>query len=566
MPSTKPVVILGAGINGAALARELVLNRVPVVLIDTRDIAAGTTSYSSRLIHGGLRYLEYGDFALVKESLAERTRWLRLAPHLVKPLRLYIPVRSRFGGLWTSARNFLGMPSHSAAVARPRGAATVRIGLWLYDRYARDRTLPRSAMHRLPDANAPAIDPTTYFAVCEYSDAQLKYPERFTVELLADARRLAEQSGTELTVLTYHQANLDAQQAAITATTASGQIGRTFAPAAVVNATGAWVDFTLAQLGLPNTKLMGGTKGTHLITYHPKLHTLLRGRGVYAEASDGRPVFVLPFGEATLVGTTDEKFTGDPDDARATPQELEYLVSVVNELFPGVCLATSDIELHYAGVRPLPRMAAGSNAAISRRHWLEEHDSPHWPLYSIIGGKLTTCRSLAEVAAGTILKRLDIQQIANSEQRPLESATPTTSKDKGSLNIDEIAKRLQIPRQSVNAAADLYGASVQDILLAGSEFATSVGVTDSMSTCLEGTDLPLALAHFAIRAEWATTLDDLVERRLMLHFHRSLKGACLRQLTTALVQQGISTPEGAEQQVLANITRLNERFGKTVVE
>ena len=131
MKSQSPVLILGAGINGSALARELVLNRVPVVVVDTRDLAAGTTAYSSRLIHGGLRYLEYGDFDLVRESLAERTRWLRLAPHLVRPMRLFIPLENRWGGFATAVRNFLGIRPKRGRPAgpKPRGLWTVRAGL-----------------------------------------------------------------------------------------------------------------------------------------------------------------------------------------------------------------------------------------------------------------------------------------------------------------------------------------------------------------------------------------------------------------------------------------------------
>src|SRR5271154_1893735 len=139
----QPVLILGAGINGAALARELALNGVGVVVVDTRDIASGATAYSSRLIHGGLRYLEYGDFSLVRESLGERTRLLKLAPQFVRPLRLFIPVRNRFGGLLSAARRFLGLKDrpHPDRVLH-RGLWTVRFGLWLYDHYARDPTLP----------------------------------------------------------------------------------------------------------------------------------------------------------------------------------------------------------------------------------------------------------------------------------------------------------------------------------------------------------------------------------------------------------------------------------------
>ena len=146
-----------------------------------------------------------------------------------------------------------------------------------------------------------------------------------------------------------------------------------FGPAAIVNATGAWVDATLAELGVPSKPLVGGTKGSHFVTYHRGLVEALRGDGIYAEASDGRPVFILPFGDAALVGTTDEPFSGDPDSARATSAELEYLIDAIHHVFPQIALAESDIELVYSGVRPLPASGPTTPAAITRKHWLEEH-------------------------------------------------------------------------------------------------------------------------------------------------------------------------------------------------
>src|SRR5947199_5113236 len=152
----QPVLILGGGINGAAAARELVLNGVPVWLVDTADLACGATAYSSRLIHGGLRYLEFGEFSLVKESLDERSRLLRLAPHLVKPLRLFIPVRNNWGGLTQAAGKFLGLPGKSKQTAH-RGLRVVQLGLWLYDRYSRDKNLPPRSLHRLDEEGVPAV-------------------------------------------------------------------------------------------------------------------------------------------------------------------------------------------------------------------------------------------------------------------------------------------------------------------------------------------------------------------------------------------------------------------------
>src|SRR5436190_21246071 len=329
MPAS-PVLILGAGINGAALARELALNGVDVVVVDQRDIAAGATAYSSRLIHGGLRYLEYGDFALVRESLEERTRLLRLAPQFVRPLRLFIPVRNRFGGFAAAARRFLGMKDRprpaDANTPMLRGLWTVRFVLWLYDRYASDPTLPKHESHRPSDADVVPVDSAKYRWVCSFSDAQVVYPERFTIALLRDGLQIAQAHGREFTVLTYHDVALKNCTATIRR---AGQleIVREFEPSAIVNATGAWVDDTLGSLGVESKRLMGGTKGSHFVTSHAGLKALLAGRAIYTEASDGRPIFILPFVHGTLIGTTDEPYEGDPANAVATPRELEYLVT-----------------------------------------------------------------------------------------------------------------------------------------------------------------------------------------------------------------------------------------------
>ncbi len=177
-----PVLILGAGINGAALARELVLNGAPVVLVDTDDLTSGATSASSRLIHGGLRYLEYGEFDLVRESVEERTRLLRLAPHLVRPLELFIPVRTRFGGLTSAVRRLMGKQSHDPPASR--GLWLVRTGLRWYDTYARDPVLPRHKIYRADDPQALAVDSSCYRWQCSYFDAQVPFPERMVVALI----------------------------------------------------------------------------------------------------------------------------------------------------------------------------------------------------------------------------------------------------------------------------------------------------------------------------------------------------------------------------------------------
>jgi glycerol-3-phosphate dehydrogenase len=533
MPNS--VLILGAGINGAALARELALNDVGVVIVDTRDIAAGATAYSSRLIHGGLRYLEYGDFALVRESLGERTRLLRLAPQFVRPLRLYIPIQNRFGGLMQAARRFLGLRDRPHSPIS-RGLWTVRFGLWLYDKYARDPTLPKHESHRASDPDIVPVDRSKYGWVCAFSDAQVVYPERFTLALLSDARQIATAQGSEFRVLTYHEATLSGRTVSIRSR-AGGSLGAPgstpttestyqFEPSAIINATGAWVDHTLKSLGIESKRLMGGTKGSHFFTSHSRLTELLAGRAAYMEAPDGRPVFILPFINGMLIGTTDEPFDGDPADAVATGPELDYLIAAVNEVFPDVRLTRDDIDMHYAGVRPLPHTDAATPGAVSRRHWMQPHPNCEVPLYSIIGGKLTTSRSLAEEAAGEILRRLGLPRIADSRER-------------------QIAER-----------ETCMGASGTPLrALARGE-----------CPVLLGTSIPLDTAREVIRGEWVTTLDDLVERRLMLLYHPNLERACLDQLADLLIEAGLLSADQKVAAVDSVVDRLYKHFGKRMTQ
>lgn len=523
------VLILGAGINGAALARELALNGVGVIVVDTRDIAAGATAYSSRLIHGGLRYLEYGDFALVRESLGERTRLLRLAPEFVRPLRLYIPIQNRFGGLVQAARRFFGLKdrAHSSS---SRGLWTVRFGLWLYDKYARDPTLPKHESHRASDPDVVPVDRSRYRWVCAFSDAQVVYPERFTLALLSDARQIASERGSEFRVLTYQEAMLNGRTARIRSITGGspGAPGSTpatqshdFEPSAIINATGAWVDHTLRSLGVESKRLMGGTKGSHFVTSHARLKNLLAGRAVYMEAPDGRPVFILPFIDGMLVGTTDEPFEGDPADAVATAPELDYLRAAVNEVFPDVRLTRDDVDMHYAGVRPLPHTDSATPGAISRRHWMEPHANSEVPMYSIIGGKLTTSRSLAEEATGEILRRLGMPRIADSRERPITEPV-------------------------------------------GSALRGFPDTPPSGESALIGTNTPLDMVRNVIRHEWVTTLDDLVERRLMLLYHPNLERRCLDQLADLLIEAGLLAADQKFAAVDSLVDRLLKHFGKRV--
>jgi glycerol-3-phosphate dehydrogenase len=520
------VLVLGGGINGAAVARELVLNNTPVWLVDTADLASGATAYSSRLIHGGLRYLEFAEFSLVRESLDERARLLRLAPHLVKPLRLFIPVRNRWGGLVQAAGKFLGVPLKSKTTHR--GLRVVQLGLALYDYYARDPTLPRRSLHRPGDSGVPAVDPNVARRLWAYSDAQITFPERLVIDLLTDARQLAAERGLDFRVMTYHRAALHGNAVEISPVDNNAGSAATLQPAAIINATGAWVDTTLSKLPVPSPRLMGGTKGSHFLTYQPRLAELLQGQGVYTEARDGRPVFLLPFCGGTLVGTTDIPFEGDPATAVATEDELTYLLQVVADIFPGAALSRADIVMHQCGVRPLPYVDARTPAAITRRHQLVFSDAAPLPLVSLVGGKLTTCRSLAEETAAALLPRLGSRVTATSRDRPIPSSRHTPRGDNS----------LPLP------LGEGWGE----------------GSTQTPPT------LTSELISSIIQSEWVTHLEDLVERRLMLHFSPQVTRETLIQLADACLQHGLLPASDSESAIERCMTRLRNHFGLRVTD
>ena len=523
MANDRVVLILGGGINGAAIARELALQGLGFVLVDTADLAGGATAYSSRLIHGGLRYLEYGEYDLVRESLRERAILLQNAPQLVRSLRFFIPVEHRFTGLVGAATRFLHLPWKPAF--RSRGRYVVQMGLTLYDRFAQqgNNRLPKYAVHsrkvsdgewvisRKPSQQLPQVGRRGTRWMLSYSDAQVQYPERFTIAMLKDAVAMAAERGTRGEVFPYHTAVLRGDEVEVSATSKdANRKPITFKPAAIVNATGAWVDHTLQRLRIASEQLIGGTKGSHFFTWQPKLCELLRGQAVYAEAPDGRPVFVLPFGDGVLVGTTDLPFDGDPAMAVATEEELSYLLTVVNDLFPTADVNRADIVLHGCGVRPLPFVGKSTPAGVTRRHWLHWHDAAALPLVSIIGGKLTTCRSLAEETAAALAQRLGTVFTAGETLGRMFPAEPV------------------LPQP--DHFADITAANIAPLL----------------------------------RTEFATQLEDLIERRLMWLYRPGLTRGAITQLAEVLVELQQLSPADKLPAITRVCERLRDHFGRQI--
>jgi glycerol-3-phosphate dehydrogenase len=358
------VIIIGAGINGAGIARDAAMRGLKVLLIDKGEPGCATTSASTRLIHGGLRYLEHFEFSLVRESLREREILLRIAPDLVRPLAITIPIYKQ----------------------SKRGRLTIRAGMVLYDLLSWGKSLPRHRMFSRAETleRWSGLNPEGLVGSALYYDAQVEFPERLVLANVESARVF----GAE--VLTHTR---------VTGLTVTGvEFGDRLAEASVViNAAGPWIDHVLERAPAKSPKLIGGTKGSHIIVAP---FPGASANAIYLEArSDGRPIFIIPWNKLYLIGTTDVRFEGDPDEVRCEDWEIDYLLSETNLALPGAHLTRDSILQTYSGVRPLPYQSS------TRRHFIREH--PQLPnLLSIVGGKLTTYRSLSEECVDLIFRKL----------------------------------------------------------------------------------------------------------------------------------------------------------------
>lgn len=381
---TFDLIVVGAGVNGAGIARDAAMRGLSVLLIEKEDIGSGTTDSSTRLIHGGLRYLEYYEFGLVRESLREREILLHIAPHLVRPLGFLIPI---YGDM-------------------KRGPGMIRLGMIAYDVLSYDKSLPR---HQMLDREAtlrrePGLDPDGLVGAAFYYDAQVPYPERLTVENALSAR---DHGAVVLTYAKVDRLLIEYDQVVGVHFTDMLNGGEHEARGRlVVNAAGPWVDEVLRGIGAP--RMIGGTKGTHIVVDpFPGAPT----EALYVEArADGRPYFIVPWNGRYLIGTTDTRYNDDLDRVFPTEDEIDYLISETNRVLPSAGLTRDDVLYAYAGVRPLPYKEEGSPGSITRSHIIYDH-ARHEPqlggLISIIGGKITTYRSLAEETVDLVFEKLN---------------------------------------------------------------------------------------------------------------------------------------------------------------
>src|SRR4051812_43797022 len=322
------VIVAGGGVNGVAIARECALGGKRVLLLEQNDFASGTSSRATRIIHGGLRYLEHGELGLVRESLRERETLLAESGNLVRPLNF-----------------LLALPNDSQ-----RNALSVRFGLWLYRQIARRPPFRNGKQDRR--RLEELLDQGQRWSVFSYEDAQCEYPERLIAEWLVEAATFGAVCRNHTDAL-----EVERNDGLVTSVRLRDRItGDEFKVEAewVINATGPWADAICRQSNIKTDEpLIGGVRGAHILL--PTIKNAPRA-AVYTEAVDGRPIFVIPWAGQLLVGTTEVRDTRDPAQAMASADEVSYLFKSFQRLFPSAGSSFSDIRAAFAGIRPLPHI------------------------------------------------------------------------------------------------------------------------------------------------------------------------------------------------------------------
>jgi glycerol-3-phosphate dehydrogenase len=479
------LIIIGAGINGAGIARDASLRGLRVLVLDKGDVAGGTTSWSTRLIHGGLRYLEHQEIGLVRESLRERERLLRIAPHLVRPLPLLLPIYR----------------------GDQRGPLLIRTGMLAYDVLSLGKSLPG---HRMLDraaalGRAPGLAASGLLGAALFHDAQVEYAERLALENVLDARA----HGAE--IRTYHQVDevlgADGRVQGVTGSDVlTGEPFRYEAPI-VINVAGPWVDEVLARSNAEQQpRLIGGSKGSHIIV---DPFPGAPGDALYAEArQDGRPFFIIPWNDLYLIGTTDTRYDGDLDNVMADEWEIALLIAETNRVIPTANLTRDSVRYTYAGVRPLPYVPGVSEGSITRRHLIHDHEASGGArgLISIVGGKLTTYRELAEQCVDLVLTKLGRTAIRScTAEMPLPGGRTDLAWGDFAAGF---ARMSGLPRRTVEHLLRVYGARAPEVLATAS--------TPNLREIFDPlTGAIAAEVPWAFHEEGARTLADVIARRTM---------------------------------------------------
>ena len=478
-------VVIGGGMAGAGVARDLALRGASVALFEKGDFASGTSSKSSKLIHGGLRYLELFDFKLVRESLREKKTLELLAPHLVRPLPFLVPVYR----------------------GSKRGLITVRIGMWLYDLLTPGRERERFRVLRPLDALTlePSIQADDLRGAGYYFDDLLLFPERLCLENALSAARHGARvhNYCEVEAVTRGAGGIDGVRVRDLLT---GRV-HTVRASVVVNCAGPWVDRLRELAGVSDAgrRVLRTTKGIHCML--PRMTE----RAVYLSTADDRMIFVIPWREFSMVGTTDTDFDGDLDRLSATREEVEYLLDAVRPALPDPRVAFDQVIYTYAGVRPLAFEEGAPASKVSRDHKVVV-EGPEGRFLSITGTKLTCFRSLAEQVGDHVMRALGRGERSRTALLTLDGLDEEAGKIEARAWMDVSADMAAtgLSRETMQTLVEIYGRAYPRVLDLARKLPDGTA-----RLCPSNPDI-VAQLHHALAEEMTVSLQDFLLRRTVI--------------------------------------------------
>jgi len=471
---TKDLIVIGGGINGAGIAADAAGRGLSVLMLEAKDLACATSSASSKLIHGGLRYLEHYEFRLVSEALAEREVLLKLAPHIAFPMRFRLPHQPHLRPAWM-----------------------IRTGLFLYDHLGKRTSLPSSKGLRFGPESVLKSSLTRGF---EYSDCWVDDARL----VLLNAQEVVVRGGEVRTRTQVTRAYRENGLWVVEAKNADTGEVFTWHAKGLVNATGPWVKhFFDNGLELKSPYGIRLIKGSHIVV--PRVHN--QPQAYILQNEDHRIVFVIPWmDEFSIIGTTDVEYNGDPHDVKIDDNEVNYLLKVYNDHFKKQ-LSKDDIVWTYSGVRPLCDDESDSPQAITRDYTLDVHDQDgKAPLLSVFGGKLTTYRKLAEHALEKLSGYYDNCGPAWTKNGVLPGGDLGTDRDSYAAQLRR--RFTWLPEALARRYVRTYGTRAEQL----------IGTAQSLEDLGEhfGHHLYEAELRYLVAEEWVVELDDAIWRRTKL--------------------------------------------------
>ncbi len=473
------VIVVGGGITGAGTARDAALRGLSCLLLEKEDFGSGVSSRTTRLIHGGLRYLANFEVDLVAESLRERAILRRLAPWLIRPIPLVIPIYK----------------------GDPHGRAVISLGIHLYDLLSHERDIPHYSTSGRQEtlSREPRLNPEGLTGSALFYDHQILMPERLVLENILSAREAGAM------VLNHARVEkIDEADNGVTVTVRDTLKNGTsrYRARTLVNAGGPWIDRIRRAGNLDHGRIISPTKGVHLVL--PRL----TDQALFIASRDGRMFFIIPFGQHSLIGTTDTRFHDDLDDVHADGSDVDYLLNESRRVLPGLDLSRERILYTYAGVRPLA-FSGSSESRISRKHRVIP-EGRSGRIITIAGGKLTTYRAMAKDVVDRVCRMVGNRNICETDTQVFPGGLSLDHTQYVAEAVPELAARHRVDPETVRHLIRFYGSRTEHVLaLSGRE----QGLAQQISPA--SPDI-YAQVVYAVREEGARTLQDVVLRRMHL--------------------------------------------------